>query len=127
MGTKQQTPAVDETTNFTPKFGPDGLIPCVTVSKSTDKVLMMAFMNAEALEKTLKTGEAHYWSRSRNKLWKKGETSSQTQKVIEMRVDCDQDCLLLTVEMPPPDKACHTGHETCFYRVIDGKKLIFKD
>lgn len=127
MQENQQNRKIDESPEFTPKYDKNGLIPCIVTSSRTGEVLMMAWMNAEALEKTLKTGEAHYWSRSRNQLWHKGATSGQTQKVTELRTDCDQDTLLMSVEMPPPEKACHTGRPSCFYRVVDGKKLVFKD
>ncbi len=127
MPQNQQKPQIEESLAFTPKFDEKGLIPCIAVSAATGKVLMMAWMNAESLQKTLETGEAHYWSRSRNKLWRKGETSSQIQKLTEMRIDCDQDCLLITVQTPAPDQACHTGRANCFYRVVEAEKLIFKD
>lgn len=126
MPENQQNPQIEETAVFTPKFGENGLIPCIVTASDTGKVLMLAYMNEEALEKTLKTGEAHYWSRSRNQLWHKGATSGQTQKIVKIETDCDQDTLLLTVEMPAPVKACHTGRESCFYRTINGSNLIFK-
>lgn len=111
---------IEEGATFTPRFDAGGLIPCITVSARTGKVLMMAYMNREALEKTLKTGEAHYWSRSRNELWHKGATSGHTQKLVRMHVDCDQDCLLMTVELSE-EVSCHTGRESCFYREVDIK------
>jgi phosphoribosyl-AMP cyclohydrolase len=102
-----------------PKFGSDGLIPCITQDASSDEVLMFAFMNAESLEHTLKTGKATYWSRSRKKLWVKGEESGNTQLVRELRTDCDQDVLLLKVEQAGPDNAsCHNGYKSCFYRKL---------
>jgi phosphoribosyl-AMP cyclohydrolase len=100
-----------------PKFGPDGLIPCITVDHVTNEVLMFAFMNAEALAHTLRTGQASYWSRSRRKLWVKGEESGHTQLVKEVRVDCDQDVLLLKVENVG-GAACHNGYRSCFYRRV---------
>lgn len=93
-----------------------GLIPVITQDHKSKKVLMLAYMNAEALKKTLQTGYAHYWSRSRNRLWMKGETSGNVQKVKRIMVDCDNDALLLMVEQTGP--ACHTGNETCFYREL---------
>lgn len=117
-----------ESTDFTPVFDANGLIPCVTTDKS-GAVLMVAWMNREALDLTLKTGEAHYWSRSRKELWHKGATSGETQRLIELRTDCDQDCLLMTVDMQGAKQAaCHTGRRSCFYRVVgkDGK-LVFKE
>ena len=98
-----------------PKFGPDGLIPCITTDHVTNEVLMFAFMNAEALAHTIKSGKATYWSRSRNKLWIKGEESGNAQLVKELLVDCDQDVLLLKVENVG-GAACHNGYKSCFYR-----------
>jgi len=102
-------------TTLQPKFGPDGLIPCITVDQATNEVLMFAFMNAESLAVTLRTGKAAYWSRSRGKLWIKGEESGHTLLVKELRVDCDQDVILLKVESVG-GAACHNGYESCFYR-----------
>ncbi|WP_374545655.1 phosphoribosyl-AMP cyclohydrolase [Rhodoblastus sp.] len=109
---------LEEGAAFTPKFDAHGLIVCVTTEAATGEILMLAYMNALALEKTLETGVAHYWSRSRNELWRKGDTSGQVQKVIEMRVDCDQDAILLRVEAGGDGKACHTGRKSCFYRSV---------
>ncbi len=100
-----------------PKFGPDGLIPCITTDATTNEVLMFAFMNAEALAQTIKTSKATYWSRSRNKFWVKGEESGNVQLVKEIRVDCDQDVLLLKVENVG-GAACHNGYKSCFYRKL---------
>jgi phosphoribosyl-AMP cyclohydrolase len=100
-----------------PKFGPDGLIPCITSDHATNEVLMFAFMNAEALAHTIKTKKATYWSRSRNKLWIKGEESGNTQLVKELLVDCDQDVILLKVENVG-GAACHNGYKSCFYRKL---------
>jgi phosphoribosyl-AMP cyclohydrolase len=105
---------------LTPKFDASGLITVVTVEAKTNTVLMVAYMNAEALAKTLETGQAWYWSRSRKALWLKGETSGQVQTVKEIRVDCDQDCLLLRVEIGGDGGCCHTGRPQCFYRRVDG-------
>ena len=104
-------------TTLQPKFGPDGLIPCITTDHATNEVLMFAFMNAEALGHTLKTKKATYWSRSRNKLWVKGEESGNAQLVKELRVDCDQDVILLRVENVG-GAACHNGYQSCFYRKL---------
>jgi len=98
-----------------PKFGPDGLIPCITVDHATKEVLMFAFMNAESLEYTIRSRTAAFWSRSRNKLWIKGEQSGHAFKVLELYVDCDQDVILLKVENTGPG-ACHNGYRSCFYR-----------
>jgi phosphoribosyl-AMP cyclohydrolase len=110
--------ALEEGTAFTPKFDAQGLIVCVTTEAATGEILMLAYMNALALDKTLETGIAHYWSRSRNELWRKGDTSGQVQKVVDMRVDCDQDAILLRVEAGGDGKACHTGRKSCFYRKV---------
>lgn len=101
-----------------PKFGPDGLIPCITTDHVTNEVLMFAFMNAEALAHTLRSGKATYWSRSRQKLWIKGEESGHAQLLKELRVDCDQDVILLKVENVG-GAACHNGYRSCFYRTLD--------
>lgn len=98
-----------------PKFGEDGLIPCITADHVTNEVLMFAFMNAESLARTVETGRATYWSRSRRKLWVKGEESGHVQVVKELRVDCDQDVILLKVENVG-GVACHNGYRSCFYR-----------
>ena len=100
-----------------PKFGSDGLIPCITTDHQTNEVLMFAFMNAEALAHTIKTKKATYWSRSRNKLWIKGEESGNAQLVKELLVDCDQDVILLKVENVG-GAACHNGYKSCFYRKL---------
>ena len=114
-GTKAE---LEEGRAFTPRFGPDGLITCVTADAVSGAVLMVAHMNAEALARTLATGEAWYWSRSRGELWRKGSTSGQTQTMVEMRVDCDQDALLLKVRVGGDGGACHTGRRSCFYRRV---------
>ena len=112
---------------FTPRFSADGLVTCVAVDAASGEVLMLAHMNAEAIEKTLATGVMHYWSRSRQKLWRKGDTSGQVQTVVELRVDCDQDALLARVEVGGDGGACHTGRRSCFYRRVepaaDGARL----
>ena len=109
-------------TTLQPKFGPDGLIPCITSDYRTNEVLMFAFMNAEALAHTIKTKKATYWSRSRNKLWIKGEESGNAQLVKDLLVDCDQDVILLKVENVG-GAACHNGYRSCFYRKLsDGAK-----
>lgn len=107
----------EEGTDFTPRFDAGGLIPCVTISADSGDILMMAYMNAQALEKTLETGEMHYWSRSRNELWHKGATSGQVQTLVRLRTDCDQDTLVAEVKMTE-EKSCHTGRKTCFYREV---------
>ena len=99
-----------------PKFDANGLIAAVATDATSGEVLMLAFMNEEALAQTLATGEVHYWSRSRQELWRKGATSGHTQRVIAIRVDCDQDALWLKVEQV--GAACHTGERSCFYRSV---------
>ena len=108
---------VEEGKELAPKFDTDGLIPCITTAAGTGEVLMLGYMNAEALKKTIATGEAHYWSRSRQVLWHKGATSGLVQKVIELRVDDDQDAVWLRVEIPG-DASCHVGYRSCFYRSV---------
>lgn len=107
-------------------FNADGLIAAIAQQHDTKDVLMLAWMNREALEKTLETGEVHYFSRSRGKLWKKGETSGHTQKLREMRLDCDSDALLLLIDQTGP--ACHTNRPSCFYlRMEDGGLTILTE
>ena len=110
-----------------PRFDANGLIAAVTTHADSGEVLMLAWMNADALRLTLDTGYAHYFSRSRNALWKKGETSGQLQEVIELRVDCDQDAVLLKVRPQGDGGACHVGFRSCFYRVVEGGKLVERD
>lgn len=114
---RTNTAEIELGTTFQPKFGPDGLLPCITTDHVTNEVLMFAFMNAEALAHTIKTKKATYWSRSRNKLWIKGEESGNAQLVKALLVDCDQDVILLKVENVG-GAACHNGHKSCFYRKL---------
>jgi len=97
-------------------FNPDGLVPAIAQDAKTGEVLMLAWMNREAVEKTLETGNVHYWSRSRQALWRKGETSGHTQTLREFTIDCDGDTILIKVEQTGP--ACHTGQKTCFFNKI---------
>jgi phosphoribosyl-AMP cyclohydrolase len=108
---------VEEGLVFKPKFDAAGLLTCVTTDATTGDVLMVAHMNDEALRKTIASGEAWYYSRSRNSLWRKGETSGHVQRVVEMRTDCDQDAIWIRVEQS--GAACHTGRHSCFYRAIE--------
>lgn len=103
---------------FTPKFDGDGLVTAIVTDARDNTLLMVAFMNAEALALTLETGIAHYYSRSRGKLWKKGETSGNLQSVVEILTDCDQDAILLKVNVAGHDATCHTGRRSCFYRRV---------
>jgi len=106
---------------LSPRFNADGLVTAVAVDANDGTVLMVAHMNAEALRLTLETGIAHYWSRSRQAIWKKGETSGNMQSIREIRIDCDQDCVVLKVETAGDGANCHTGRRSCFYRtVVDG-------
>ena len=105
-----------------PKWDAAGLITAVVTDAATGAVLMVAHMNADALAATIATGEAHYWSRSRQLLWHKGATSGHTQRIVEIRIDCDQDALWLKVE--PAGPACHTGKRSCFYRIVTGDGLM---
>ncbi|VAW18341.1 Phosphoribosyl-AMP cyclohydrolase [hydrothermal vent metagenome] len=107
--------------DFAPKFASNGLILAVTCEVGSNEVLMVAYMNRQALVLTLETGVVHYYSRSREALWKKGETSGEIQKLVEMRTDCDQDTLLLKVEQTGRGAACHTGHKSCFFRRLETK------
>ena len=119
----------EEGLTFSPKFDASGLVTCVATDAGNGEVLMVAHMNEEALNKTVATGEAWYFSRSRNALWRKGETSGQTQRVVEMRMDCDQDAVWIRVEQV--GAACHTGRRSCFYRKVEkadgGARLAFVD
>jgi phosphoribosyl-AMP cyclohydrolase len=111
------TADIEEGTAFLPKFDANGLITAVVTDIASGDVLMVAHMNADALKRTVESGEAWFYSRSRKKLWKKGESSGHGQRVIELRVDCDQDALWLKVEQQGPG-ACHTGRRSCFYRAV---------
>jgi len=108
---------IEEGTVFAPKFDANGLLTAVVTDAGSGELLMVAHMNAEAVERTIATGEAWFYSRSRRQLWKKGETSGHVQRVREVRVDCDQDALWLKVEQAGPG-ACHTGRRSCFYRSV---------
>ena len=105
------------------KWDENGLVPAIAQEALTDKVLTLAWMNRESLAKTVATGEAHYWSRSRNRLWKKGEESGHVQKVREVRLDCDEDVVLLKVEQTG-GIACHTGRQSCFFRKLESGQWI---
>lgn len=112
------TQDLEHGSRFTPRFDPNGLIPAICTDAATGEVLMFAWMNAQALEATLKTGEAHFYSRSRKKLWKKGEESGNVLTILEIATDCDQDTVWLKVTVTGAGKACHTGARSCFYRQI---------
>jgi phosphoribosyl-AMP cyclohydrolase len=120
---------IEEGSDFSPKFDGDGLIPALAMDATTREPLMLAYMNEESLRRTLEIGEAVYWSRSRQEFWHKGATSGHTQKIVEIRTDCDQDAIILLVEQIGAG-ACHTGRGSCFYRkvvsssAIGGAKLV---
>ena len=129
MSTSANSNEIEEGLIFQPKFDASGLVTCVATDAATGDVLMVAHMNDEALRRTIASGEAWYFSRTRNALWRKGETSGQTQRVVEMRLDCDQDAVWIRVEQQ--GAACHTGRRSCFYRKIEagegGARLSFVD
>lgn len=109
--------SLEEGATFTPKFNADGLIAAIAVDDTSGDILMLAWMNAEALSRTLASGDVWYYSRSRGALWRKGETSGHTQRLVEMRTDCDQDALVLRITQIGP--ACHTNRRSCFYRTVE--------
>lgn len=109
-------PSIEDSLDFTPRFDPNGLIAAIAQEAQTGHILMVAYMNREALEQTIRSGHAVYFSRSRGKLWRKGEESGHVQKVKQILVDCDQDCLILKVIVE--EGQCHTGHFSCFYRAV---------
>ena len=129
MSTSADSNDIEEGLKFQPKFDASGLVTCVATDAGSGEVLMVAHMNDEALRKTIASGEAWYYSRSRQSLWCKGESSGHTQRVVEMRLDCDQDAIWIRVEQA--GAACHTGRRSCFYRAVapgdDGARLTFVD
>jgi phosphoribosyl-AMP cyclohydrolase len=122
--TVPSTDELERGSMLAPRFDANGLIAAVATHAETGEVLMLAWMNAEALKRTIDTREAHYFSRSRQALWKKGETSGQIQKVVEVRVDCDQDAVWLKVLPQGDGGACHVGFRSCFYRVVEDGALV---
>jgi phosphoribosyl-AMP cyclohydrolase len=129
VSTSAEINDIEEGLTFQPRFDAAGLVTCVATDAATGEVLMVAHMNDEALRRTVASGEAWYFSRTRNALWRKGETSGQTQRVVEMRLDCDQDAVWIRVEQT--GAACHTGRRSCFYRQVSagegGARLSFVD
>jgi phosphoribosyl-AMP cyclohydrolase len=125
--TAPDTHALERGERLAPRFNADGLVVAIAQHADSGEILMLAWMNDEALSLTLETGVAHYFSRSRNALWKKGETSGQLQIVAELRVDCDQDAVLLKVRPQGDGGACHVGFRSCFYRVWDDGRLVERD
>ena len=122
--TAANTEALERGAEIAPRFDANGLVAAIAQDADTGEVLMFAWMNAQALRLTLDTGVAHYWSRSRNNLWKKGETSGQLQLIEEIRIDCDQDAVLLKVRPQGDGGACHVGFRSCFYRVVVDGTLV---
>ena len=122
--TEPDTHALERGAVLAPRFNAEGVIAAVATDARSGEVLMLAWMNAEALARTLETGQAHYFSRSRGMLWKKGETSDQVQAVQEIRVDCDQDAVWLKVVPGGDGGACHVGFRSCFYRVVENGALV---
>jgi phosphoribosyl-AMP cyclohydrolase len=129
VSTSPDSNDIEEGLKFQPKFDASGLVTCVATDAASGEVLMVAHMNDEALRKTIASGEAWYFSRSRQSLWRKGESSGHTQRVVEMRLDCDQDAIWIRVEQA--GAACHTGRRSCFYRAVtpgdSGARLSFVD
>ena len=123
---------VEEQLELAPKFNEDGLLPVVTTCSKTSEVLMVGYMNEEALSLSILSGEAHYWSRSRRSIWHKGATSGLTQRIIQIRIDDDQDSLWLSVDVQGSGASCHVGYRSCFYRslplgpIANGKKIEMK-
>jgi len=114
---------VEEGLSLSPKFDENGLIPCITTDNNTGELLMVGYMNPEALTKTIESGEAYYYSRSQKKIWHKGSVSGLTQKIIEMRIDDDQDSIWISVDVSGSGASCHVGYKSCFYRSIHLGKI----
>ena len=132
FGARNSVVQVEEGTELAPKFDAQGLMPCVTTNAQNGDVLMLGWMNEEALRLTLETGEAHYFSRARQVLWHKGATSGLVQKVIEARIDDDQDAIWLKVQVSGSGASCHVGYQSCFYRAVPtgvdaGRPLEFRE
>jgi phosphoribosyl-AMP cyclohydrolase len=119
----QENETVENTSLLRPRFDDAGLIPVIAQHHATGEVLMLAYMNEEALKLTIETRRAHYWSRSRQSLWRKGDTSGEAQRVVELHIDCDQDAILMKIEPLGTGTACHTGRRSCFYRAVEGDRL----
>ncbi len=118
---------IEEGLTLSPKFDKDGLIPAIATDAASGEVLMLAYMNEEALSRTVETGEAHYWSRSRQEIWRKGATSGNTQQVADLRIDCDQDAILMLVKQRGSGASCHVGYKSCFFRAIPTGKAPTSD
>jgi phosphoribosyl-AMP cyclohydrolase len=116
--------ALERGAALAPSFGPDGLLAAILQHAQTDEVLMLGWMNAEALKRTLESGEVWFFSRARQELWHKGDTSGQLQQVVELRIDCDQDAVLVKVLPQGDGGVCHVGFRSCFYRVVEDGQLV---
>ena len=114
--------ALEQGQSLTPRWDAAGLVTAVVSDASTGEILLLAHMNQEALQRSIDSNEAHFWSRSRQSLWKKGESSGNVLRIVEMRIDCDQDAIWIKAD--PAGPACHTGERSCFYRRIDGNRLV---
>ena len=123
FGKRISIEAVEEGNEFMPKFDDRGLIPVITMEESSNMVLMHGYLNKEALKLSIETKQAHYWSRSREQLWKKGETSGLYQNIREILVDDDQDCMIFKVEVEGSGASCHVGYKSCFYRSVPMGKI----
>ena len=123
FGKRKSVLEVEEGSNLQPKFDKNGLIPVITVDSSDKQILMHGYMNEEAFKLSIQTKEAHYWSRSRKCIWKKGETSGLSQRILEIKIDDDQDCVIFQVELGGLQASCHVGYKSCFYRSIPLGKI----
>ena len=121
FGKRKSVLEVEEGSNLQPKFDKNGLIPVITVDSSDKQILMHGYMNEEAFKLSIQTKEAHYWSRSRKCIWKKGETSGLSQRILEIKIDDDQDCVIFQVELGGLQASCHVGYKSCFYRKLSDK------
>ena len=127
FGNRNSVEEVEEGNKLQPKFDEKGLIPAITVDDSSKEILMHGYMNKEALKLSIETKNAHYWSRSRQSIWKKGEKSGLHQKIKKIRVDDDQDCIILFVELEGLKASCHVGYKSCFYRELQSNDSKFSD
>ena len=127
FGNRNSVEEVEEGNKLQPKFDEKGLIPAITVDDSSKEILMHGYMNKEALKLSIETKDAHYWSRSRQSIWKKGEKSGLNQKIKKIRIDDDQDCIILFVELKGLKASCHVGYKSCFYRELQSNDSKFSD
>ena len=127
FGNRKSVEEVEEGTELQPKFDSQGLIPAITVEYSSNEILMHGYMNEEALRLSIQTKKAHYWSRSRESIWKKGEVSGLYQTIKQIKIDDDQDCIILFVDLEGLQASCHVGYKSCFYREISKNNNHFSD